>query len=393
MNAAASSGSRRPISISICPGNAATADPWSLEPRPRCGHEGGCRLSQLVLTQIQQNKEGLCGQEPEAAQDLHVLGVDLGQDLAERRLGFQRLPQPLHQRPFSLHRVALAPDDLLLLILDSLQPLLDGGQVAEEELELQRFDVPRRINRALAMRHVWIVERASDEHERIGLTQVTEQRPAHPFLGDAFGDASHVEILDISRDPLLRAEHFGQPIETSVRDFDRGEVGFVRIGGVGSSIGFRTGERVEDCRLAARWQADDDECCGHDERFPDSEPRSAGRSGQTCRSIAERRCSGLARGVFRTLCDVRDERVVAADDVRDLDAEQQVLLPAAPVRESQFRGRRIDNDRNRCRESERGNASRGITGHGNDISGICRARLLDHGGCVPADRGRCDVCR
>ena len=30
-------------------------------------------------------------------------------------------------------------------------------------------------------------------------------------------DAGYVEILDISRDPLLRAKHLGQPIETSVR--------------------------------------------------------------------------------------------------------------------------------------------------------------------------------
>ena len=69
----------------------------------------------------------------------------------------------------------------------------------------QRLDVPRRIDRTFDVRHIWVVEGAGDEHERVGLTQMTEQRAAHPFLGDAFGDAGHVEILNVSRDPLLRA--------------------------------------------------------------------------------------------------------------------------------------------------------------------------------------------
>ena len=98
------------------------------------------------------------------------------------------------------------------------------------------------------------------------------------------------------------------------------------------------------------------------------------------------------RGLFGTLLYVRYERVVAPDDVRDSDSKQQVLQTATAVREVQCCCGRIDNDRNRRRKSERGNASRRITGDGNDISGIGRARIEYRCGLCQGDRGRSDSC-
>jgi hypothetical protein len=116
------------------------------------------------------------------------------------------------------------------MILDALQPFLDGRQITEEELELKRLDIPRRIDRVFDVRNVWIIESAGDEHESVGLAQMTEERPAHAFLSYALGDAGDIEILDICRYSLLRAEHLGESIETGVRDLYRGKVRFVRAG-------------------------------------------------------------------------------------------------------------------------------------------------------------------
>ena len=113
---------------------------------------------------------------------LHIFGVDLGQDLTDRRLSFQHLLQSHHQHSLSLHRVAFSPDDLLFLVFDSLQAFLDGCEVAEKKLELERLDIPRRINRAFDVRHVWVIESTGDKHERVSLTQMTEQAPLIPFL-------------------------------------------------------------------------------------------------------------------------------------------------------------------------------------------------------------------
>src|SRR5215213_6970222 len=60
----------------------------SLELFSAGGHECGCGLTQLVLAKVKENQERFCRQESEAAQGPDVLWIDLGQDLADRRVCF-----------------------------------------------------------------------------------------------------------------------------------------------------------------------------------------------------------------------------------------------------------------------------------------------------------------
>jgi hypothetical protein len=143
------------------------------------------------------------------------------------------------------------------------EALLDDGEVAEHQLEVERLDVAGWVHRTVRVRVAGVLEGADDVDEGVGLGQVAEELAAHALLGHALGDAGHVEVLDIGGDGPLGLEHVGQDVEPGIRDLDGGQVRLV--GGAGEAADGRlgAGQRVEDGRLPGAGQADDDELGGH----------------------------------------------------------------------------------------------------------------------------------
>ncbi len=77
------------------------------------------------------------------------------------------------------------------------------------------------------MRCGLVGECAHHMHQRVALTQVTEELAAHPLLGDALVDTAHVEVLHVGGHSALRLEELRQRVEAFVGDLDGREVRFV----------------------------------------------------------------------------------------------------------------------------------------------------------------------
>ncbi len=143
--------------------------------------------------------------------------------------------------------------------LDPFQALLDDREVGEGEFEVQGLDVAQGIDRVLGVGHVGVGEGADDVDEGLPLGQVAEQLPAEALLGDALRQPGDIDVLHVGGDDLLGLEDACQHVQAAIGDLDGRQIRLVLGGGISADGGFGTGQGVEDGRLAAARQADDDQ--------------------------------------------------------------------------------------------------------------------------------------
>ena len=89
--------------------------------------------------------------------------------------------------------------------------LLEGLQVGEDQLGVDRLDVRARRDLAVDVDDVAVLEGAHDLADRVGLTDVGEELVAQPLpLGRAAHDAGDVDEGDRRRQDLLAPEDLGE---------------------------------------------------------------------------------------------------------------------------------------------------------------------------------------
>ena len=136
---------------------------------------------------------------------------------------------------------------------------LEAFEVGQHQLGLDRVDVGQRIDAALDMGDVVVLEAAHDMGDRVAFADIGEELVAEPLaLRRAAHQAGDVDEGEAGRDDLLRAGDRGERVQPRV---GHGDVADVRLDGAERIIrrlrGGRLGERVEERRLADVRQADD----------------------------------------------------------------------------------------------------------------------------------------
>ncbi len=256
-----------------------TGAPFGLGVRAQRADElvaGGA--GELLLGDVGDVEDLLERQQAHVAQQRLRFGV---QALGARRLA-------LVEPGFEL--LAELEDDLLLLdragalerLLGALDPLVDGLEILEAELGVDRADVGHRIDAPFDVDDVVVLEAAHDVRDGVGLADVGEELIAEAFaLGGAADEAGDVDEVHRRGDDRLRLVELHQRVEPRVGHRHHADVrldGAERIVGHG---GARRRQRVEERRLADVGQADDAARDRHGERQR--------------RSLGDRRRSGLSR--------------------------------------------------------------------------------------------------
>ena len=139
-----------------------------------------------------------------------------------------------------------------------MQLLLDGGEVGERQLGVDRLDVRDRVDAARDVHDVVVDEAAHDVRDRVGLADVGEELVAEALALRGAGDeARDVDELDDRRHDALGARDRRQRREPRVRHLDDADVRLDRAERIvlGGDAGL--GQRVEERRLADVRQADD----------------------------------------------------------------------------------------------------------------------------------------
>ena len=145
--------------------------------------------------------------------------------------------------------------------------LLEGLQVGEDQLGVDRLDVVGRVDAAVDVDDVLVVERADDLADRVGLADVREELVAQALaLGRALDDAGDVDERHGRREDLLRAEDLGEHVQPRVRDPDDADVGLDRRERVVRREHVVLGQRVEQRGLADVGEADDPDGEAHGPR-------------------------------------------------------------------------------------------------------------------------------
>ena len=90
-------------------------------------------------------------------------------------------------------------------LLQAVTPFLQGGEVGQDQLGVDDFDVAHRIDRAADVMDVAALEAAHDLHDRVYFADVAEELVAEAFArARAFHEPRDVDELNRGRDDFLR---------------------------------------------------------------------------------------------------------------------------------------------------------------------------------------------
>lgn len=210
-------------------------------------------VDQLVLVDVEHVEERLDREEVQLVEELALLGA--GRD-ARREEGLAGLQDLLRVLDRGEHR------DLLLLEAGLLRQardgLLDGLEVGEDQLGVDRLDVVLGRDLAVDVDDVLVLEGADDLADRVGLADVREELVAQALtLRRAPDDAGDVDEVHRGRQELLGVEDLRELVEARVRDADHSDVGLDRGERVVGRQHVVLGQGVEQGRLADIRQTDD----------------------------------------------------------------------------------------------------------------------------------------
>lgn len=112
-------------------------------------------------------------------------------------------------------------------LLNASDAALNGFEVAQLKLGVDHLLVAHRVNRAINVRHILIVEAAEHMNDGICLANVGQKLIAQALaLACALHQAGNVHNLDGGGHDALRVNEFGKFIEAFVRNGDYAHIGF-----------------------------------------------------------------------------------------------------------------------------------------------------------------------
>ena len=133
----------------------------------------------------------------------------------------------------------------------ALEAALQMLDIREDELEVDGFDVARRVDRALDMHDVVIVKAAHHVDDRVHLSDMGQELVAQALaLARAAHQARDVHELHDRRGGLFRVVQVGQRLEPLVRHGDHADVGVDRAEGIVCALRARLRDRIEQGGLA-----------------------------------------------------------------------------------------------------------------------------------------------
>ncbi len=211
----------------------------------------------IPLPDVEQDQDRLLGEEPEAADGLGLVGVEL--EVADRLAGLQARVDPPQDDLLALGRLALRLRPVAPAALESLQAPLGHRQVGQDELEVELLKVARRIDTAGGMRMDGVVEGANDVEEGVRIAQPREVVGRKLLRADAplrrGRRRGQVHVRDIGVDGLPWLEDGSEPVESVIRDLHDPDV--EGDAPVATGLGVPAGQGVEDGGLAAPGKTDD----------------------------------------------------------------------------------------------------------------------------------------
>ena len=198
-------------------------------------------------------EHGLGGEQVEALQQGPAFLVQLQR--AGLLPGLELRQDPVQQLQPGLGILVLAARPLDQAVLLPLQAL----QIGQQQLGLHQLGVAQRVDIALDMGDVAILEAAQHLQHRVDLADRPQELVAQPFaLGGTAHQPGNVLDLELRRHDLGRLADLRQRVQPRVRHRHPPDVrldGAERV--VGGRGGGRVGDGVEQGRLADIRQADD----------------------------------------------------------------------------------------------------------------------------------------
>jgi hypothetical protein len=176
-----------------------------------------------VLADVEHHQQRLGGEELEAAQPPLVVRVE-GRPCAAA-VSASSAGSTLVDRSFVLALLLRRQAPLLRL----LQPLdaaaRPASMVGEHQLEVDRLDVARRVDRALRVRQLGVLEDAHHVHQRVDRRSLSRSTASAAL---AALDARDVDVAHRRRGELLGVEQVAQLLEPRVRHLGDPHVGLGR---------------------------------------------------------------------------------------------------------------------------------------------------------------------
>jgi hypothetical protein len=143
---------------------------------------------------------------------------------------------------------------------------VQGLQVGEDQLGVDRLDVRRGINGTVHMHHVRVVEHPNDLADRVGLADVREELVAEALpLGCALDQARDVHKGHRGRHDPGAFEYRRQPAQPRIGQRHHADVWLDGRERIVRGQHVVVGQRVEQGGLADVGQSDDAEGQAHDE--------------------------------------------------------------------------------------------------------------------------------
>ena len=195
----------------------------------------------------------LRGHQAQLAQRHH--GVVVGLERAYGPAFAQGRQRRLHDGELGL-RVLVAA---LRLLASRIDALLEAVEIGQHQLGLDRLGVAHRIDPALDVGHVGILETAQHVHDGVDLADVGEELVAQPLaLRGAAHQAGDIDEFELRGDDLGRLGDRGKGIEALVGHGDPADIGLDGAERIVRRLGRGGGrEGVEEGRLADIGQAND----------------------------------------------------------------------------------------------------------------------------------------
>ena len=211
----------------------------------------------IAFAHVEQHEHRLLAEEAKATDRLLLVGTE--DRVADRQAGGQATMELAQDDLFALVRLTLGGRAVATGCAQPVETPLDDREVGQNELHVEVFQVPPRIDRAGRVRQGRIVEGTNDMEQGVRVTQAGEV-----FRGQFLGAdptcrgrrrCRQVNVRDVRLHQLLWLEDRRQPVQAIIRDFDHPDVQLEAA--ESPSLGVAAGECVEHGGLARPGEPDD----------------------------------------------------------------------------------------------------------------------------------------
>ncbi|MNW46630.1 hypothetical protein D3C74_239360 [compost metagenome] len=165
-------------------------------------------------------------------------------DAACRLIVIERLLDPFQDLDFL--RVLLIA--ALHIFLGAFDPFLHALHVSQDQLQVNRLDVADRIDFAVHVRNILVLEAADHMNDGIHLADVRQELVAKTLaLARTAHQSGDIDKFKCRRNRAVRNDQFGQLVESLVRHLNHADVWIDRTKRIVGGFGPRLGYRVKQC--------------------------------------------------------------------------------------------------------------------------------------------------